>query len=250
VLCILFDIIIIILFANIIYLFFYSNDRFRPITLKAFQQKLKQAEDSATKFLLPGAHSGGPGEDGEEMPQWVVLFHRYFEMKKSQVSKSAQQEQARIQIRTMQNTILPPPEPLGAEDTATELRSEVSTGRTSNLPSVNSSVVAGGTLTLVPVSTSNNNNNERHVRRRVSNPASISNGSGAGRSFGDISSLMEMMNNNTKAMLRRPFAEVQRDYEAAMVSLDTARSQDDESRIMFYELAVRNLFKELQSMDA
>ncbi len=58
------------------------------------------------------------------------------------------------------------------------------------------------------------------------------------------------MNNNTKAMLRRPFAEVQRDYEAAMVSLDTARSQDDESRIMFYELAVRNLFKELQSMDS
>jgi hypothetical protein len=43
--------------------------------LKAFQQKLKQAEDTAMKFLLPGAHSGGPGEDGEELPQWVVLFH-------------------------------------------------------------------------------------------------------------------------------------------------------------------------------
>ena len=54
---------------------------------------------------------------------------------------------------------------------------------------------------------------------------------------------------NGKAILRRPFAEVQRDYEAAMVSLDTAKSQDDDSRVMFYKLDVRNLFKELQSMD-
>jgi hypothetical protein len=202
------------------------------------------------KFLLPGAHSGGPGEDGEELPQWVVIFHRYFEMKKNQVSKSAQQEQLRVQIRTMQNTILPPPEPLGAEDAATEIRTEVAPTRNNNLPSVNSSVAPGGTLTLVPVSTNSNNINERHVRRRVSNPASVGNGNGAARSFGDISSLMELMNNNTRAILRRPFAEVQRDYEAAMVSLERAKDDDDDSRTMFYELAVRNLFKELQSMDA
>jgi hypothetical protein len=61
---------------------------------------------------------------------------------------------------------------------------------------------------------------------------------------------MEMMNNNTKAILRRPFAEVQRDCEAAMVSSDRAKNEDDDSRVMFYELAVHNLFKELQSMDA
>ena len=141
--------------------FFYSNDRFRPIALKAFQQKLKQAEDAATKFMMPGVHSGGPGEDGEELPQWVVIFHRYFEMKKTQVSKSAQQEQLRMQIRTMQNTILPPPEPLDAEDATTELWTEVAQEKNNNLPSVNSRVVAGGTLTLVPVSATNNNNNER-----------------------------------------------------------------------------------------
>jgi hypothetical protein len=190
---------------------------------------LKQAEDAATKFLLPGVHSGGPGEDGEELPQWVVLFHRYFEMKKTQVSKSAQQEQLHVQIRTMQNTILPPPEPLGAEDATTELRTEVAPVRNNNLPSVNSSLASGGTLTLVPVSTSNNNNNKCNVRRRVSNPAPVRNANVSSRSFGDVASLMEMMNNNTKAILRRPFAEVQRDYEAAMVSLDTARSQDDDS---------------------
>ncbi len=71
--------------------------------------------------MTPGAHSGGPGEDGKELPQWVVIFHRYFEMKKNQVSKSAKQEQLHVQIRTMQNTILPLPEPLGAEDAATEI---------------------------------------------------------------------------------------------------------------------------------
>jgi hypothetical protein len=113
------------------YLFLCSNNRFRPIALKAFQQKLKQAEDTATKFLLPGVHSDGPGEDGEELPQWVVLFHRYFELKKNQVLKSTQQEQVRVQIRTMQNTMLPLPEPLGAEDSVKELRTEVATTRTS-----------------------------------------------------------------------------------------------------------------------
>ncbi len=151
----------------------------------------------------------------------------------------------------MQNTILPPPEPLGAEDSAKELRTEVATTRTSNIPSVNSSVAAGGTLTLIPVLTSNNNNNERSVRHRVTNTASNNNaGSAAAHSFGDISVLLEMMNNNTKAMLRRPFAEVQRDYEAAMLSLQKAKDEDDASRVMFYEIAVCNLFKELQSLDA
>ncbi len=48
----------------------------------------------------------------------------------------------------MQNTILPQLEPLGAEGLAIELRTEVATARTNNIPSVNSSVAAGGTLTL------------------------------------------------------------------------------------------------------
>ena len=106
-------------------------------------------------------------------------------------------------------------------------------------------------MTLIPVSTSNNNNNERSVRRHATNGATNNNaGNAAARSFGDISVLLEMMNNNTKAMLRRPFAEVQRDYEAAMLSLQKAKDEDDASRVMFYEIAVRNLFKELQSLDA
>jgi hypothetical protein len=82
----------------IFYLFISSIDRFRPIALKAFQQKIKQAEDVAMKLLLPGAHSDRPGEEGEQLPPWVEIFHRYFELKKNQLSKSAAQEQVCIQI--------------------------------------------------------------------------------------------------------------------------------------------------------
>ncbi len=71
---------------------------YRPIAFKAFQQKLKQAEDSAAKVFSPGVHSGGSGEDSEEMPQRVVILYHYFELKIKQVSKSAQQEHVCVQI--------------------------------------------------------------------------------------------------------------------------------------------------------
>jgi hypothetical protein len=64
------------------------------------------------QLWLPGAHSSGPEEDGEHLPAWVKVFHKYFEEKKAQASRTEAQEAARIQIRTMQRTILPPPEPL------------------------------------------------------------------------------------------------------------------------------------------
>jgi hypothetical protein len=57
---------------------------------------------------------------------------------------------------------------------------------------------------------------------------------------------MEMMNQNT--CFDDPL--VQRDYEVSMQSLQMAKDDNDESRIMFYELAFHNLSKELQSMDA
>jgi hypothetical protein len=78
--------------------------------LKAFQQKIKQAEGMATKLQLPRAHSDCPGEEGEQLPPWAKIFHRYFELKKNQVTKAAAQEQLCVQIQMMQNTILPPPE--------------------------------------------------------------------------------------------------------------------------------------------
>ncbi len=155
----------------------------------------------AAKLLWPGAHCGGSGEESERLPYWVELFHRCFELKKNQVSKSATQEQVRLQIRTMQNTILPPPEPLGAEDSVTELPTEVANGRTNNLLSVNSSAAPGGTLTMIPISTATNNNNDRNVRCRVSTTPANNSVNGAACAVGDISSLVELVMQNTRVML-------------------------------------------------
>ncbi len=59
----------------------------------AFQQKFKQAEDMATQMQLPGAHSNHPGEEGEQLPPWMVIFHLFFLIeKKKQVSKLTAQE--------------------------------------------------------------------------------------------------------------------------------------------------------------
>ena len=39
----------------------------------------------ATQMLMPGAHSNRPGEEGEQLPPWMVIFHRFFELKKKTV---------------------------------------------------------------------------------------------------------------------------------------------------------------------
>ena len=117
------------------------------------------------------------------------------------MSKSAAQEQLRIQIQTMQNTILPNVKHLGAKNATTEQRSEVVTQRINNvLPSVNSSVAPGGTMTLSAVPTATGSNNERNVRRRVSNGVQ-SNSSGSAHSVCEVSSLVGMIQQNTRALL-------------------------------------------------
>jgi len=54
------------------------------------------------QLWLPGAHSCGPEEDGEELPAWGKVFHKHFEEKKAQTSRTEALEAARIQISTMQ----------------------------------------------------------------------------------------------------------------------------------------------------
>jgi hypothetical protein len=86
---------------------------------------MKVAEDEAKLHWLPGGHNRGPGEDGEVLPDWIKVFHRYFEEQENSQSQTERQEQACIQIRTMQRTILPPPEALGANGKEAELHTEV-----------------------------------------------------------------------------------------------------------------------------
>lgn len=114
--------------------------------------------------------------------------------------------------------------------------------RNTNFPPVNSSAAPGNILTLVMIKTSNNNDIETIA-------PSTSSISGSAHSVSDILTLVEMMNQNT-FMFHHPFAEVRRDYESSMLALERAKDDDDDSRVMFYDLAVHNLFKELQSMDA
>jgi len=221
--------------------------RYRPITAKAFQQKFKQAEDYALQLWLPGAHGCGPKEDGEHLPAWVKVFHKYFEEKKAQASRTEAQEAARIQIRTMQRTILPPPEPLGSENVTTELRTEVAPARRNNHASLNSSVAPGGTLTVEPI-TASGNNSSRNVRRRISCAATTttSGSGGLGRSISDFSSLVDLLNMNTRTLMQRPFRDIESDYERSVAALEKARTEGNEHKERFYEVAVRNLFEELQ----
>jgi hypothetical protein len=200
------------------------------------------------QLWLPGAHSCGPEEDGEQLPAWVKVFHKYFKEKKAQASRIEAQEAARIQIRTMQRTILPPPEPLGSENATTELRTEVALARRNNHASLNSSIAPGGTLTVEPI-TASGNNSSRNVHRRISCAATTTTTSGSGglgRSISDFSSLVDLLNMNTCTLMQRPFRDIELNYERSIANLEKARAEGNEQKERFYEVAVCNLFEELQ----
>ena len=69
--CIIIFLLIVILFTKS-FLLGLVNIRFRPLSTKNFQAKIKQVADMTAKLLLPRAHSGGPGEVGEQLPPWVT----------------------------------------------------------------------------------------------------------------------------------------------------------------------------------
>jgi outer membrane lipopolysaccharide assembly protein LptE/RlpB len=104
------------------------------------QQKISAAESEAEQMLLPGVHSTEPGEAGEKLPVRVELFRKYFEKKKSAVSKTAQQEQFRTTLRTMRNTLVPPANSLDHRDGNSELVMET-TAPVNNHATANSLVV-------------------------------------------------------------------------------------------------------------
>ena len=228
------------------------------------QQKLSAAEAEAERMLLPGAHSTGPGEDGENLPVWVILFRKYFEMKKSVVSKTARQEQFRTTLRTMRNTLLPPANSLDhcddGDEEATEATAPVSrhsatnslvaTGGTLSLVATNVVDTPGGTVMNVPV-TAATTNNGRNVRQRVG--SSFNNDGGGhgimGSGIGSLPMILEMMNKQNRAFMRHSFRDVHSDYQLAKSSLATAKTEMDQASISFYEVACRNLEDELKSYE-
>ena len=224
------------------------------------QQKLSAAEAEAERMLLPGAHSTGPGEDGENLPVWVEIFRKYFEVKKSVVSKSARQEQFRTALRTMRNTLVPPANSLDYHDESHEESTEV-TVPVSRQPAVNSLVATGSSLSLVPTSAVapptitpapiSATNNARNVCQRVG-PSYHNDNAGhgmMGSNIGSLPMIVEMLNRQNHAFMRRPFREVHSDYQLAKSSLAQAKAENDEASISFYQVACRNLEEELKSFE-
>ena len=162
------------------------------------------------------------------------MFHKYFEEKKAQASRTEAQEAARIQIRTMQQTILPPPEPLGSENVTTELRTEVAPARRNNHASLNSSIAPGGTLTVEPI-TASGNNSSRNVRRRISCAATTTTSGSGGlrRSISDFSSLVDLFNMNTCTLMQRPFRDIESDYERSIAVMSLVSGPGQSHMVVF-----------------
>ena len=227
------------LFCFISYIF-----SFRPVDAKNFQTKFKRAEEAATKMLLPGAHSATDGEDGEDIPEWVSIFQKYWEHKKSHPSKSVVEEQKREERRTMQRTILPPVLPLGP--CGNQIVNETSSNK-SRQPSSNSLIVDGGSMRVVPVAQSTGTTPRPVNSRRVSTSSQcrrISNGDSSHDSR--FSEMMQMMESSNRKLFRRSYREVLEDYDVMKARLAKARADNDiESEQLFDDLC-KKLLAELQ----
>ena len=61
--------------------------------------------------------------------------------------------------------------------------------------------------------------------------------------------IVEMLNRQNRAFMRRPFREVHSDYQLAKSSLAQAKAENDEASISFYQVACHNLEVELKSFE-
>lgn len=216
--------------------------------MKNLQTKITEAEAQAEKLLMPGAHSNGPAEDGENLPVWVDVFRKYFELKKSSISKSAWQEQFRTALQTMRNTLIPPAEALDTR-TSSVTRDGATVEAHTTHPASKSLIAPDGTITLVPAVISNSQtSSSRNVRQRVGNAGSTGAGLGiTGTGIDRFPEMMMMMNNHTRQLLRRPFQEVHGDYKEAKENLAAAIAANDHGDISFYRAALNALEDELKS---
>jgi hypothetical protein len=128
-------------------------------------------------MLMPGAHSRGPGDDGESIPIWVNIFWKYFEMKKKTIIlKSAQHEQFQVVLQTMRNTLLAPKDALdSATSTSSQTLDNAIVRSATTHPTSKSLVAPDGGITLVPAEVCNSKTvhqtafTPRNVWQRVAN---------------------------------------------------------------------------------
>jgi len=227
------------------------------------QQKISAAEFEAERMLLPGAHSTEPGEAGKNLPVWVELFRKYFEKKKSAVSKTAQQEQFWTTLRTVRNTLVPPANSLDHRDGNSELVTETIAPVT-NHATANSLVATGGTLSLVPTSVVTTPGghvrnvpnvalttaNARNVHQRIRSLGHDVGGIGImGSSVNSLPVILDMLHKQNQVILCHSFCKVHSNYQLAKAALAKATSENDQGSIYFYRIACRNMEEEMKAFE-
>ncbi len=70
-----------------------------------------------------------------------------------------------------------------------------------------------------------------------------------GSSIGSLPMILEMMNRQNRAFMHRSFRDVHSDYQLAKSSLATAKAENDQASISFYQVACRNLEDELKAFE-
>ena len=70
--------------------------------------------------------------------------------------------------------------------------------------------------------------------------------SGAGRSMNDFTSLVELLNMNTRSLMQQSIREIDVDYERTLENLERAEAEGDERRISWYENTLKKLEDEFQ----
>ena len=70
--------------------------------------------------------------------------------------------------------------------------------------------------------------------------------SGAGRSMNDFTSLVELLNMNTRSLMQRSIREINADYKRTLEKLERAEAEGDEHRISWYENTLKKLEEEFQ----
>ena len=204
------------------------------------------------RLSLPGAHSNGMGEEGENIPEWVAIFHQFHELKKSNPSKAAVEEQKRTQRRTMQRSIITPAEPFGNVVPSDHLPNETSTS-TARHQSSNTLVVNGGTMSVVPVTHSTASSGKKKSRRVSTDVSPVPKSRGVSGSRvsnvrSDLSQILEAMENSNRALFRRSLREVLLDLDDVAERLSLARQAQDNRSVSLYEGLRDKLEAELRAV--
>jgi hypothetical protein len=197
-------------------------------------------------MTLPGAHSAGDSADGEDLPEWVSIFQRYWEYKKSHPSKTALEEQKREARRTMQRTILGPIQPLG--EITNEVVNETSSTKSKHKTS-KSLIVEGGKMIVVPAVNSTGTTPRPCNSRRVSTSSqcqqknSIHSTAAPHPEIAGMLSFLKESNNN---LFRRSYKEILEDLDLMKSRLENARATNDFDAIKLYDGICKKLVSELQ----